>query len=159
MEIKKNWKNIAAPVLALLALAIATLPDILRDWQRQQAELSSLPQVVRPADNQALFALMAQKRGGEMVAGYGVVQKVLKDDNDGSRHQRFILDVGQGKTLLVAHNIDLAPRVANLKTGDTVRFFGQYETNHRDGVLHWTHRDPAGRHAHGWLEHQGKRYE
>lgn len=159
MKKKKDWKNIAAPVLALLALAIATLPDILRDWRAQQAEPSSLPQVVQPADNQALFALMAQKRGGEMVAGYGVVQKVLKDDNDGSRHQRFILDVGQGKTLLVAHNIDLAPRVANLKTGDTVRFFGQYETNHRDGVLHWTHRDPAGRHAHGWLEHQGKRYQ
>lgn len=159
MKQKKSWKNIAAPVLALLALAIATLPDVLREWQAQQAEPSSLPQVAQPADNQALFALMAYKRSGEMVAGYGVVQKVLKDDNDGSRHQRFILDVGQGKTLLVAHNIDLAPRVANLKEGDTVRFFGQYETNHRDGVLHWTHHDPAGRHAHGWLEHQGKRYQ
>lgn len=155
---KKNWKNIAAPVLALLVLAIATLSDLLRDWQAGQGALP--PQGTQTADdNRALLALIAQKRGGEMVAGHGVVEKVLKDDTDGSRHQRFILNVGQGKTLLVAHNIDLAPRLPDLRAGETVRFFGQYETNHRDGVLHWTHHDPAGRHADGWLEYRGKRYQ
>lgn len=151
----KKWKTMVAPLLALLALAITALPDVLQGWQDAQYEA----QGAGVADNRALYALMAQKRGDVMVEGQGVVQAVLKDDNDGSRHQRFILDVGAGKTLLVAHNIDLAPRLPSLRVGDTVRFYGEYEVNHRDGVLHWTHHDPAGRHAHGWLEFQGKRYQ
>jgi hypothetical protein len=57
------------------------------------------------------------------------VTRILADDNDGSRHQRFILEVGGGRTLLIAHNIDLAPRVTGLKVGDTVEFHGEYEWN------------------------------
>jgi hypothetical protein len=72
------------------------------------------------------------------VRGAGVVERTLSDDNDGSRHQRFILRLASGQTLLVAHNIDLAPRVANLRTGDTVEFSGEYEWNEKGGVVHWT---------------------
>lgn len=96
---------------------------------------------------------------GAMVQSSGIVDRILADDNEGSRHQRFILRLASGETLLVAHNIDLAPRIDNLKTGDEVRFRGQYETNNRGGVIHWTHHDPRGNHAEGWLEHQGRRYE
>lgn len=158
------WKKIIAPLLAGIALFIAVAPDILQGWQAereaQSASGTQPPASAAPAgDNHALHALMNARRSGVMVEGQGVVQKVLKDDNDGSRHQRFILDVGEGRTLLVAHNIDLAPRLPDLQAGDQVRFYGQYESNQRDGVLHWTHHDPAGRHAHGWLMYKGKRYE
>ena len=101
----------------------------------------------------------AERRSGVRVAGSGVVERVLADDNTGSRHQRFILRVGDGQTLLVAHNIDLAPRIANLRAGDSVRFAGEYEWNSRGGVLHWTHHDPQGRRTGGWLEHAARRYE
>lgn len=93
------------------------------------------------------------------VRGTGKVIKVLADDNDGSRHQRFILKLESGLTLLVAHNIDLAPRVLSLKAGDAVEFFGEYEWNPKGGVIHWTHHDPQGRHASGWIRHQGKTYQ
>ncbi len=93
------------------------------------------------------------------VVGQGVVARVLPDDNEGSRHQRFILRLASGQTVLIAHNIDLAPRIGNLRQGDTVRFNGEYEWNDRGGVIHWTHRDPQNRHEHGWLEHSGRRYE
>ena len=93
-----------------------------------------------------------------MLTAQGRVQRTLADDNEGSRHQRFILEAPGGATVLVAHNIDLAPRVP-LKRGDFVEVRGQYEWNERGGVLHWTHHDPAGRHAEGWIRHEGQTYE
>lgn len=92
------------------------------------------------------------------VQGEGVVTKMLPDDLAGSRHQRFILRLSTGQTLLIAHNIDLAPRISRLSTGDTVEFCGEYEWNSKGGVIHWTHHDPNGRHIGGWLKHQGKTY-
>jgi hypothetical protein len=100
-----------------------------------------------------------QRRSNLQVQGEGVVERILPDDNDGSRHQRFILRLHHGQTVLVAHNIDLAPRVENLGKGDIVGFYGEYEWNAKGGVIHWTHRDPAGRHPHGWLKHQDRTYQ
>lgn len=93
------------------------------------------------------------------VKGEGRVIRILKDDLEGSRHQRFILRLASGQTVLISHNIDLAPRVAGLKQGDTVEFFGEYEWNNKGGVIHWTHHDPARQHVGGWLKHGGKTYQ
>jgi hypothetical protein len=57
--------------------------------------------------------------------------------------------------LFVAHNIDLAPRVANLHVGDTLDFHGEFEPSPQGGGVHWTHRDPRGQHPGGWLRHGG----
>jgi hypothetical protein len=111
------------------------------------------------ATSDELKRAFEQKQSNLQVAGRGVVTKLLRDDNKGSRHQRFVLRLAHGQTLLVAHNIDLAPRIDSLRQGDVVRFFGEYEWSDQGGVLHWTHDDPQGRHANGWLEHAGRRYE
>lgn len=99
------------------------------------------------------------RRSDVQVRGQGVVIKMLSDDNKGSRHQRFILRLPSGNTLLIAHNIDLAPRIDSLRVGDDVEFYGEYEWNDKGGVLHWTHDDPQGRHVAGWLRHRGVRYQ
>ena len=83
----------------------------------------------------------------------------MKDDNEGSRHQKFILELSTGQTVLVAHNIDLARRVENLAQGDKVAFYGEYVWNEKGGVIHWTHHDPRGRHVGGWLKHNGITYQ
>jgi len=93
------------------------------------------------------------------VQGKGDVIKILPDDLDGSRHQRFILRLNTGQTLLMAHNIDLAPRINRLRMGDSVGFYGEYEWNSKGGVIHWTHLDPSGQHIAGWLKHDGKTYQ
>ena len=104
------------------------------------------------ANTPTLSALDAfrQHRSGLEVEAAGRVARVLSDDREGTPHQRFILRVGGGVTVLVAHNLDLAPRVP-LATGDSVELRGEYEWSDRGGVIHWTHRDPAGRHETGWI--------
>lgn len=101
----------------------------------------------------------ANHRSNLQVEGQGTVIKILPDDADGSRHQRFLLRLDSGQTLLMAHNIDLAPRLAALKEGDTVAFNGEYEWNAKGGVIHWTHRDPDGSHEAGWIRHKGRIYQ
>jgi hypothetical protein len=109
--------------------------------------------------NDAIRSAFNGRRSGIPISGEGIVSRLLPDDNDGSRHQRFILTLSSGQTLLVAHNIDIAPRVETLREGDSVAFKGVYEWNAKGGLIHWTHRDPGGQHEAGWLKHAGRTYE
>ena len=84
--------------------------------------------------------------------------RLLPDDREGSRHERFIVRVEGGVTVLVAHNIDLAPRVP-VAVGDSVELRGEYEWNDQGGVINWTHRDPDGRRAAGWIRVGGRTYQ
>ena len=83
---------------------------------------------------------------------------MLSDDNEGSRHQRFIIDAGGRRTLLIAHNIDLAKRVpAGL--GDRVTVRGMYEWNELGGLVHWTHHDPQGIEEGGYIRYRTQIYK
>lgn len=110
-------------------------------------------------DTDEIQRLFRAMRSGVHVEAEGVVVHILPDDTDGDQHQLFLLDLRNDLTLKIAHNIDIAPRVP-LEKGDTVRFRGDYEYNEKGGVVHWTHRNTrGGSHPHGWLEHEGNRYE
>jgi hypothetical protein len=89
----------------------------------------------------------------------GVVEAILPDDVEGSQHQRFILQLEDQQTVLIVHNVDIAPRIVGLQEGDRISVKGEYEWNDRGGLIHWTHRDPRGSHADGWIEHDNIRYE
>ena len=151
----KNSKLGGRLVSIVLALALAYVFG----QDHLPSALTPAPSATVGNADQAVAAAFAARRSDVAIEGEGVVTKILADDTRGSRHQRFILRLPAGATLLVAHNIDLAPRLDTLKVGDRVRFAGEYEWNERGGVLHWTHHDPRGKHAGGWLELAGKRYE
>lgn len=87
----------------------------------------------------------------------GEVVRILKDDLKGSRHQRFLIRLLDGLTVLVSHNIDLASRLP-VRLGDDVEVFGRYEWSRKGGTIHWTHRDPRGQRAGGWIRHGGILY-
>ncbi|WP_409419993.1 DUF3465 domain-containing protein [Pseudaeromonas sp. ZJS20] len=111
-------------------------------------------------DGSALLQAAYQNQQSDLqVQGAGQVSRILPDDNKGSRHQKFLLRLATGQTILIAHNIDLAQRIGGLQEGDTVEFFGEYEWNDKGGVVHWTHHDPGGRHTDGWLKHNGTLYQ
>ena len=121
-----------------------------------QSEVSSL---ARENSQTAIDRAYANHLGNQQVEGEGRVVKTLADDRNGSRHQRFIVRLDSGLTVLVAHNIDLASRIDALREGDSIAFYGEYEWNSKGGVIHWTHHDPQGRHPGGWLKHDGHTYQ
>lgn len=110
-------------------------------------------------NNKQVNAAYEKQQSDVQVRGSGIVSRVLPDDNKGSRHQKMILKIPSGLRLLIAHNIDLAPRIDNIREGDSVDFYGEYEWNEKGGVVHWTHHDPGGRHIGGWLKHKGETYQ
>lgn len=109
-------------------------------------------------DNAAIVRAFEAKKSDVQVSGRGIVSKLLKDDNKGSRHQKFLVTINQRQTLLVAHNIDLAARVP-LTVGDEISFYGEYVYNPKGGIIHWTHHAPRHDHEAGWILHRGIQYQ
>jgi hypothetical protein len=142
----------------LLLAAIAAVAWFLNRSPAPVLDTAPGPDAAEAATD-PIAAAFAARRSDVPVTGSGRVSRLLGDDSLGDRHQRFILALDSGQSLLVAHNIDLAPRVGPLAVGDTVEFHGVYEWNDKGGVVHWTHHDPEGRHDAGWIRHRGRTYE
>lgn len=159
-----NKKNLSIGGVIILLIAAYFGLD-LSGHKQNQSPSSVMPEAQHTettlANNGAdtIKAAYEQRQSNVQVQGSGRVKAILRDDNDGSRHQKFNLVLKNGISILVAHNIDLAPKILNLKKGDVVDFYGEYEYNPKGGVLHWTHRDPQNRHESGWLKHDGQIYQ
>lgn len=106
--------------------------------------------------DKAIANAYSSHASGVEVQGKGVVSRLLPDDTQGLRHQRFIVRLASGQTLPIVHDLDIAPRLAPLEVGDTVEFRGEYIWNDQGGLVHWTHHDPSGDHQAGWLKRGGK---
>lgn len=150
---------------SLLAIGLLALGAIVALRQGSGMGEGGQPATVPPTtqaqfpDDSTLARAIASRQNGVQVSGRGTVTKVLADDREGSRHQRFLIRPETGGSVLIAHNIDLAPRVDPLEAGDTVEFSGEFEWNEKGGVLHWTHRDPARRHVGGWIRRNGVTFQ
>jgi len=109
-------------------------------------------------DASLLGEAIAARRQEVWVEFEAAVTKVLADDEEAPRHQRFLVRTDDGDSILVAHNIDVSDRVP-VKAGQRIRLKGRYEWNDRGGVLHWTHRESGRGRSRGWIEVGGRRYE
>jgi hypothetical protein len=129
--------------------------DILINNEADNAQNTSLSNFT---DINVFEKAFLNHQSGIQVMQKAEIVRILTDDSKGSRHQRFIVKLTSGHTLLVAHNIDIAKRVLGLEKGRLIIFYGEYEWNNKGGVIHWTHHDPKGAHEDGWIEYKGKRY-
>ena len=134
-------------LLLVLLIAAAAVALYFFDGQGGQTPFNPPASPTQPASSiqasssgsdSRLQTAFERRESDFQIEGRGVVAKVLPDDNKGLRHQRFILRLNSGQTVLVAHNIDLAPKIRGLKKGDEVAFYGEYE---------WS-----------WLKHEGEVY-
>ena len=73
-------------------------------------------------------------------------------------HEAFYVNSDDGRALEIVDNVALAPTVP-VAVGDRIRLKGELVPDARPGPLvHWTHHDPRGRHAGGYIDLNGRRY-
>ena len=157
MKIQKNNLVIATIIVVLMAAYVGI--DLKQNNLNDKVVQTSIVEEATVDDQQKIMQAYQQQISNIQVQSKGEVKAILADDNDGSRHQKMILKLENGLTVLVAHNIDLAPRVEGLRKGEIVEFYGEYEYSPKGGVIHWTHHDPQEKHVDGWLKYQGKSYQ
>lgn len=153
--LSRSQRRFLLQVAVVVAVALGVL--VSRELDRQGNSARPVPGGAETVGGATVEDLFQSRTSRVVVELAGRVERLLSDDNEGSRHQRFILELASGHTVLIAHNIDLAPRAA-LGVGDLVEVRGQYEWNDRGGVVHWTHHDPQGRRPGGWIRAGGREY-
>ena len=147
-----------SPLAAALVVVLALLYTGYQAWVRPSPRPLEPPASAEAATSDGeILRLFEERRSNVWVEAEGEVTRLLADDLRGSRHQRLILRLANGHTLLVSHNIDLARRVP-VKPGERLRLRGEYEWNDKGGVVHWTHHDPKQRTEGGWIRHRDQLY-
>lgn len=109
-------------------------------------------------DQQQVLEAQAQHLRHVQVTIVAPVLKILPDDTQGIPHERFLIALSNGTSVLIAHDTRLAPRVP-VQPGDQLKICGEYIWNEKGGVIHWTHHAIGGIHPGGFIELYGQRYE
>lgn len=153
------------PTLALLAFAVLlALINSFNQYQLTHAEgqdvdLPELHSQDGALGTDVLFAEAFRNHQSDIqLSGVGKIKAILPIDNNGIRHQKFLVELEIGQVILIAHNIDVSSRIEKLRQGEEIEFYGEYIWNEKGGVIHWTHHDPKGRHPDGWIKYQGRVY-
>ena len=151
-----NMKNL----LIIILITIGIFQGIFNNKQQPKSNNTNFTQTNAQSNNhESLTQAYTNHQSNVQVRGLGKVIRILPDDKSGAKHQKFILRIDSGQKILIAHNTDLAGRINAISNNDQVEFYGEYEWNKKGGVVHWTHKDPSGKHVSGWLKHNGRTYE
>ncbi len=73
-------------------------------------------------------------------------------------HEAFNVRGDDGRRIEIVDNVAIAPRIP-VNVGDRIAVQGELVPQTRYGPLvHWTHHDPDGAHADGFIDLGGRRY-
>jgi hypothetical protein len=150
--------SITAPAVALsIALSLCACGTSSTYSQPVKSVTAGSPGSVAFADQEAVRAQEAQLIKVEITVT-APVKKLLPDDTRGLPHQKFLIELHNGTTILIAHDTKMAPHVP-LSVGDTPTIHGEYIWNQKGGLIHWTHHTDTPRHEGGWIDFNGARYQ
>lgn len=122
------------------------------------ATTAEAARVAYPAGQTELISAQEANRGANFIEVSGVkVVRLLNDDLTGSKHQKWVVQLANGREVAAVYNIDVTPRIP-LKVGDVISMGGQYIYDHGGGLLHWLHEDGRRHRPNGYVEVNGVRY-
>ena len=112
-------------------------------------------------DDAALCAAYTAGRSHVEVVADGTVTRIFGvQQGRVSPHEGFLFRLGSGCSVIVRveANTDFTGPIP-LTQGQHVTVKGEYEYYPLGGVIHWTHRDPRGRHEGGYVATGGRIYD
>lgn len=126
-------------------------PHIEREIVKRQDAIGS-------AEDRELVEAVSNQRRVNFVEGSGLlVVKVLPDDTNGRAHQKWVVQLSNGKLLQAVYNSDMCPRVP-VRVGDVVDMGGEFIWTGAGGLIHWLHHDPHGNRPDGYVKLDGTSY-
>jgi hypothetical protein len=144
-------------IIILVCVCFAIISNSCQKDSISPQSYGALDSLVTPISE--INTIYANRDSGVEVTVKGNITKILSDDTVGGKRQRFIIQMLNGQTILITHNIDIAPRVVGITIGSRVYVQGEYIWNNQGGIIHWTHHDPAGVHKNGWIVFGDNKYQ
>ncbi len=137
----------------LLAVSFTFSASFSYSYQTQQPRPG---QITDDAD--LVRAARAQKRQHYIEAGNLVVTKILPDDRQGLKHQKWEARLSNGQKIQVVYNSDMGARVP-VEVGDQFGVGGEFVWGRQNvGIMHWLHEDRKDRRPDGYVYHEGQVY-
>jgi hypothetical protein len=99
-----------------------------------------------------------KQRSGMMVEVSGPIVRILTADPDVAERQKFVVRLQNGQSVLVVHDIRESEKVP-VSINDEVTVRGEYVWTEPGGIIQWTRHDSSLERRHGWIEHQGIKYD
>ena len=143
---KFRTKLLAASITPIIALLIAW-----RIW-------SSLPGYEFEAGFWVVEDAYVKHHSNLMVEVNGTVVRLLSDEKSNDPVQRFVIVLRNGQRVTMIHDLGQAERVP-VNIDDDVTARGEYIWTEPGGLIRGTHWDPYPTRLHGWIDHDGIRYE
>ena len=111
----------------------------------------------KASDNDIIRAVNDRRRVNYVEGGSMTVTRVLPDDDDGRKHQKWMVRLSNGKTLQAVYNSDMCPEVP-IKVGDVIAMGGMFLWTNSGPMLHWLHHDPRANRPDGYVYVNGNYY-
>ena len=147
---KKRGK---APTFITGAIVITAL-FLVAGWSWQSMPDTSDLHVGHLAVEKAFYDKVSDLR----VEVDGEVIRLLSPSPGNSRLQRFLIRMKNGQVVQVMHLYG-KKKMIPLKVSDTVRVRGEYFWTETGGTIHNTERELSLDRRHGWVEHDGKKWQ
>lgn len=144
-------KSIIAGILSVVVIGLLGFGVASQVWQAQSS-YNAEPGFKVLAD--AYF----NKESGMMAEVQGQVTRLIMDEEESAREQKFVIYAISGQSLLVTHDLSRSDRIP-VAIGDKVMVRGEYVWSEPGGTLVWTTRDNGSGGRNGWIEHKGERYD
>lgn len=134
-----------------------------REQQRNQSSQDSTSSAQalfvdeKASDSDIVRAVNDRRRVNYVEGGSMTVTKVLPDDEDGRKHQKWVVRLSNGNTMQAVYNSDMCPEVP-VKVGDVIAMGGMFLWTNSGPMLHWLHHDPRGNRPDGYVYVNGKYY-
>jgi len=158
INFKKVQIAVLVPNILVFLSSILVLPGFSQANQNAPNVYIQKAQLVPLLDDSAVLTAQAQHAIQVEVNVTAKVKKILREDTQGLPHQRFLIELSNGSTVLIAHDLKMAPAVP-ISPGDIVSIRGEYIWNKLGGLIHWTHHSDTPKHENGWIDFMNVRYQ